>query len=172
MRTNQASDGAVSRVFASATPRTNQKREQVMSEQVDSMTHAFAPATVTIQRADGTSEALSPGCWIDGHRGQYGARRVVEIADDLLGTDFGADWPVDDDGSELGSCGATGSPWAGVMGDDTAEDIVDRSDRAESALNAATSSGYWEWCDGEFFLIARCAACDEIEEDHENGEDY
>lgn len=141
-----------------------------MSEQVDSMTHTFEPATVTIRRADGTSEILPPECYVDGHWGQYGPRRVVEITDEILGTDIGADWPADEDGRELGSYGATDSPWAGIMGDPIVEDVVDRPDRAESALNAATSSGHWEWCDGEFFLAARCAACDEYEDDHEDGD--
>lgn len=94
---------------------------------------------------------------------------MVEIAGEILGTDFGVGWPADEDGSELGTYGAIGSPWAGIMGDDVVEDIVTREDDAVDALNAATSSGHWEWCDGEFFLTARCAACDECEEDHEDG---
>lgn len=80
-----------------------------MSEQVDSMTHTFRPATVTIRRADGTPEILTPGCWVDGHWGQYGPRRVVEIAGEILGTDFGTDWPTDEHGAQLGSYGAIGA---------------------------------------------------------------
>lgn len=97
---------------------------------------------------------FDPGCYVGGHSGQYGGAEMVEIADDALGTTFLAEWPRNEDGSVMGTYGSTGSPWAGLNGDDDVETMVDIMDRAESALNEATEGGYWTWEDGEFFLIA------------------
>jgi hypothetical protein len=41
---------------------------------------------------------LEPGCFINGDRGQYGPARLVEMADELLGTDMAHDFPRGDHG--------------------------------------------------------------------------
>lgn len=122
--------------------------------------HTFAPESVSVG-----GSPWETGCYVDGHLGQYAPRRAVILADDVTGGSIGADWPTDDDGEELGAYGTTG-PWGGLMGDDVIEDIYQRSDDAESALNAVTVGGYWEWWEGEFFLRAYCATCGESEEEH------
>lgn len=103
-------------------------------------------------------QPMDAGCWVDGHLGQYAAREVVRIADEILGTDIGGRWPTDEEGADLGTYGALGTPWADFMGDDTVGAMVDLTDEAEATLNAATDGGVWYWEDGEFFLHPLCSA--------------
>lgn len=114
------------------------------------------------------------GCYVDGHWGQYGASRVLRIADDLLGTDYikqadkvreceqcGAQEMVSDR-EHLSSVGCMGDrsrthSWVkpeGMMTDEypSGEFVSDLADEAEAELNAATDGGCWGWEDGEFFL--------------------
>ena len=116
--------------------------------------------TITV----GTSDyAVVPGCYIDGHRGQYALGAMVELADDILGTSFTSEYPKDEDGNLAGTYGENG-PWD--IGNDHTETCVWVGERAEAALNAVTEGGYWTWEDGEFFLIADdedsyfCGDCD------------
>lgn len=96
------------------------------------------------------------GCWVDGHWGQYGASRVLRIADELLSLTL---WD---------ECRATmvenGEDVEGVATDELpggSDESVWYSDNALELLNAATIGGYWEWVDGELFLtpIGECSAC-------------
>lgn len=92
------------------------------------------------------------GCYIDSSAGQYGGSLLMELADDFLGrTDFVARWPKDDDGSMLGTYGRSGSPWAGLNGDDDIELMVSLMDEAEAALNELVAEDrMWYWADGDF----------------------
>jgi hypothetical protein len=126
-------------------------------------TYSLDSHTITITPSNGTtpSSAVS-GCYIDGHNGQYALGMSVELVDELIGTNFAAEFPHDEAGNLAGTYGANG-PWS--MGDDHVEICVEVADRAEAALNAATEGGYWRWEDGEFFLCADletyfCGACD------------
>lgn len=107
----------------------------------------------------GTSDhAVEPGCYVDGHNGQFALGQMVVLADSFLGTNFAHDYPRDEDGSLSGTYGAEG-PWD--IGNDHTELCVEVGDRAEAALNAATVGGYWTWEDGEFFLVSD----DDMEQD-------
>lgn len=90
---------------------------------------------ITIQTATeaGTIVAL-PGCYVDGHRGQYAPDALAEIADSLLGTSLSLQAHV-------------------ARQDDDYDSIVEIADDAMDALNNATSGGVWGWVDGEVFLI-------------------
>jgi len=101
-------------------------------------------ATITVN-----GNECESGCWIDGHWGQYGPIRQIEITDQLLETEF-----MDQ------LCMLTAefvpenshSAYPKVDMDDV-ENIFDVSDRAEEALNAATPDDFsWGWHDGEYFL--------------------
>lgn len=92
---------------------------------------------------------FEPGCYINGHAGQYGPARLVEMADELLGTDFAYDFPRGDHGHLAGAYGPRG-PWD--IGNPHTEACVEVADKAEAALNDATEGGSWFWQDGEFFL--------------------
>ena len=107
--------------------------------------------TVTVNGHD-----LTPGYHIDGHYGQYGIARLVEIADDLLGTEFAAEFPKDEHGALAGAYGPNG-PWD--IGNAHTETVVAIGDKAEAALNDATEGGRWEWVDGEFYLTESGADC-------------
>jgi hypothetical protein len=90
------------------------------------------------------------GCYIDGHWGQYGASRLLRIADDILGADFYEQalrsapeecQPHNSCVDEIGGC----------------EEVSWVADDAEAALNDATPDGLvWHWHDGEFFLSTIC----------------
>lgn len=82
------------------------------------------------------------GCYIDGHWGQYGICRLVDIAqayglvvseEDKFSLDS-SNWEDDDD--------------------DYLDGAIFAADSVEQLLNDATTGGYWEWVDGEFFLSA------------------
>lgn len=93
---------------------------------------------------------LEPGCIIDGACGQYIGPRMAELTDSLLGTDYVADWPRDEeDDSLLGLYGTTGSPWYS----DTADDMIAVMDEMEERLNAALPEDrFVEWVDGDLFV--------------------
>ncbi len=92
-----------------------------------------------------------PGCYIDGHTGQYGLAAVVTLADRMLGLKLSQDFPKANDGSLAGSIGP-GGVWD--IGNPHTEACVEVADKAEAALNEATEGGTWGWEDGEFFLRA------------------
>jgi hypothetical protein len=88
------------------------------------------------------------GCWIDGHWGQYGVSRMVDIA-----TDYGySDTEVIDLASrKMASMGPSTAPG---LTDDDEESLSDAADSAESWLNdnVAPEGFSFGWFDGEFFL--------------------
>lgn len=108
-------------------------------------------------------ETVEPGCYIDGWWGQYGASRVLSIADDFgIPSPFGRGWYVEAETAALIAALEDGEPRDAVYGirvpDDEltfCETVGWMADEAESALNAATIGGVWEWVDGELFLTAR-----------------
>ena len=94
------------------------------------------------------AEPTDAGCWVDGHWGQYGAARVIEIA-----RDFGWD---DAEAIDLATrhLASMGPSTAEGLGEDEFETYVSASDDAETWLNEhAAPDGYsFGWHDGEFFL--------------------
>ena len=93
---------------------------------------------------------LEPGCIIDGRAGQFVVVKMAELCDELLGTNYLADWPRhEEDGSLLGLYGTTGSPWYS----DTVDWMATDMDRMEQQLNdALPDDRYVEWVDGELFV--------------------
>lgn len=96
---------------------------------------------------DDVAPTHETGCYIDGHWGQYGTARIIEIA-----ADFG--W-VDEEAStlaakHLASMGPSTSP---DLTDDEYDRLIDAADDAEAWLNdnAADDEHYWGWDDGELF---------------------
>jgi len=88
------------------------------------------------------------GCWIDGHWGQYGAARLVNIA-----IDHGF---VDPYASDLASrhLAAAGLSAAPDLTDDEFEQLMYVSDVAEVWMDeyVAPAGFSFGWLDGEFFL--------------------
>lgn len=80
------------------------------------------------------ASSTDAGCWIDGHWGQFGSSRLIEIAE-CYGFTF--EPPTDSD------CPG-----------DIAEQIYEIADEAENWLNAhvAPEGFYFGWYEGEFFL--------------------
>jgi hypothetical protein len=95
------------------------------------------------------------GCWIDGHWGQYGVARLVEIA---AGLGYGSDGlagtaeVVELASRHMSECTYPGTD-AGLTDDDH-ERLSDASDEVEDWLNFNVApAGYsFGWHDGEFFL--------------------
>ncbi len=95
------------------------------------------------------------GCWIDGHWGQYGVARLVEIARDL---GYSADGlpgtaeVVSIAERKMSECAQPGHD-AGLTDEDH-ERLSDASDEVEDWLNTNVApEGYsFGWHDGEFFL--------------------
>lgn len=89
------------------------------------------------------------GCWVDGHWGQYGAARVIEIA-------LAHGW--DDEGAADLAARRMGSMLPNPTNDDLSENDFEKllwaSDDAERWLNenVAPEGYFFEWFDGEFFL--------------------
>ncbi len=108
-------------------------------------------------------EMCETGCYVDGHWGQYGASRVLGIADDILGTNYSAEAAAamlaDPDSPD---------PSDGCMTDELpgCEIVSEIADKAESALNDATPDGYlWHWYDGEFYLSPNCGQWADLDAD-------
>lgn len=94
------------------------------------------------------------GCWIDGHWGQYGTARLVQIAAAYGYVDHpsGALSAMTDLAEEhLASMGPSDSP--GIT-DDEHDALMDSADEVEAWLNTyvAPTGHYFGWHDGEFFL--------------------
>jgi hypothetical protein len=97
---------------------------------------------------DVNGHAVEPGCWVDGHWGQYGPDRLAEIAD-------GLGWlpqSLEDDprglrviADALSDAGYDHNYW---------ERHIEAADGIETWLNDHTATdGYsWGWYDGEFYL--------------------
>ena len=88
------------------------------------------------------------GCWIDGHWGQYGPARLIELAAEHGYADAEA---IDLATRHLASIGPSDAPG---LDDDEAEALFYASDAAEEWLNSfAAPDGFsFGWHDGEFFL--------------------
>lgn len=89
------------------------------------------------------------GCWVDGHWGQYGAARVIEIAlehgwEDEEATDLAA--------RHMGSMSL--NPRNNDLSENDFEKLLWASEDAGRWLNenVAPEGYFFEWRDGEFFL--------------------
>ena len=95
-----------------------------------------------------TVTPVDAGCWVDGHWGQYGPARVIEVAGD-----YGFDHPKAASlaSRHVASMGPSDSP---DLTDDEYEAMQWASEEAESYLNEHVApEGYaFGWQDGEFFL--------------------
>lgn len=96
-----------------------------------------------IKRAD-PSDA---GCWIEGHWGQYGMARLIEIAGE-----YGYNHPSDN--SDAASVLASMGPSEHEATDIEWEQVLEAADDAEAWLNENVApEGYsFGWYDGEFYL--------------------
>ena len=104
------------------------------------------------------AESNDAGCWIDGHWGQYGVARMVDIAvslgygdpadpkctDSDIYTKHYAQWHLD----SMGPSNSLG------LDDDMHEQLMWSADRVEQWLNenVAPEGFSFGWHDGEFFL--------------------
>jgi hypothetical protein len=90
------------------------------------------------------------GCWIDGHWGQYGIARMVEIASE---NGYEDDELVSIARRHLNAMAPSDLP---EITDDEHEILSDACDEVEAWLNehVAPADHYFEWSDGEFFLRA------------------
>lgn len=94
----------------------------------------------TIRGHSGRTFEIEPGCYIDGHWGQYGLDRLAELAE-------GFDVPIPEkyDTRAIRQSGA----------DYWFDDYVMAGDWIQDMLNMVTDDSHvWTWMDGEFFLIA------------------
>ncbi len=99
---------------------------------------------MTVQRAN----ANDAGCWIDGHWGQYGIARMVDIAEDYGYADAEV---IDIASRHLASCGSSSAP---NISDDEHESLSWAADDVEQWLteNVAPEGYSFGWHEGEFFL--------------------
>lgn len=88
------------------------------------------------------------GCYVDGHWGQYGTARVIEIAAELGYSDRDA---LEYARRHLASMGPSTDPG---LADDEYDAMIGYADDAESWLNdhVAPAGHSFGWSDGEFFL--------------------
>ena len=106
-----------------------------------------------------SGQTMEPGCFIDGHWGQYGIARMIEIAADMGWTDKAAEPGLGQqkDGiklamRKLASMSPSDSDSEDLT-DSEEEELIWAADDAEAWLNEQTPEGYsWGWQDGEFFL--------------------
>lgn len=100
--------------------------------------------------APNTPTTPDPGCYVDGHWGQYGIARAVQVAQE-----FG--WE-DEEARDLAArhLAAMGPSTEPGLDEDEWERLVGAADDAEAWLNDNVKlEGYaWEWNDGEFGLYA------------------
>lgn len=96
------------------------------------------------------------GCWIDGHWGQYGCARLVELADS-----YG--YPGKADIADASDILASMGPSDHEADPEAWEHIHDAADSAEEWLNDNIApEGYsFGWYDGEFFLWSQASWDDE-----------
>ena len=89
------------------------------------------------------------GCWVDGHWGQYGVARMVELAEDYGYDDAEV---IDIAARHLSECSHPGTD--ANLTDDEHEILFDAVDRVETWLNDQVApEGYsFGWSDGEFML--------------------
>lgn len=93
-----------------------------------------------------------PGCWVEGHWGQYGPDHLADKIDGLIELE-----PLDDprilrqiaETTEgMGYHEAAAGWW---------EIRTEATDRITERLNDVTPDGWvWDWVDGEFFLMPVC----------------
>lgn len=98
---------------------------------------------MTIRKADTTDV----GCLVDGHWGQYGVAKMIQIAADYGYADA---WAQELAAQKLATMGpSTAEP----LSDDDEEKLSDAADAAESWLNdyVAADDYCFGWHDGEFF---------------------
>lgn len=115
-----------------------------------------------------------PGCYVDGHWGQYAGvhllDRAGEFIDDAKLAEITAAWPTNNDGTLAGAYGSdrdaeegkgTG-PWAAIQnfGDTDGQIAMELADEVLELLNEHTEGGYWEWWEGEVYLRSYdCPEC-------------
>jgi hypothetical protein len=97
-------------------------------------------ATMAIIRGhNGRTWELEPGCYIDGHWGQYGNDRLAELAES-----YDIPIPGEYDTREIRRKG----------GDYWFDDYVMAGDWILDNLNLVTDEEHvWAWIDGELFLV-------------------
>lgn len=98
------------------------------------------------------SDQFEPGCYVDGHWGQYGPDHLADKFDHVIDLD-----PLDDPRmlrliaettESMGYADAAVGWWE--IRHEATDKIVER-------LNDATPEGWvWDWVDGEFFLMSIC----------------
>lgn len=90
------------------------------------------------------------GCLVDGHWGQYGIARMIEIA-----TDFGY-LNAEDVGLARRKLAAMMPSNAPALSDDDEQKLIDAADDVERWLNdnVAQDGHSFGWNDGEFFYMA------------------
>jgi hypothetical protein len=110
----------------------------------------------TTRMFNGKLMPLEAGCWIDGHNGQYGIDRLASIFDDLVGTEV--------DGQTFGQFVQQLRTEIDRGNDRAGDTLGELYDELTDGLNDHTIGGYWEWIDGELFLV------DNDDLDDEDGE--
>ena len=125
-------------------------------------------------------QAAEPGCYVEGHWGQYGGVHLLHQAEAFdaehdtefclkLSKIFQA-WPKEPDGELVGAYGSSrdlfygkgNGPWAAVQnfGDTDGQAAMELAEEVLNLLNEHTEGGYWEWYDGECFLRSYiCPEC-------------
>ena len=90
----------------------------------------------------------NPGCYIDGHWGQYGVDRIAAICEQ-----FGCPDPESHDlpSSIVAATRVVMSNFDGWI--EAGEIFTSILDECEQRLNDATVGGCWMWEDGEFYLV-------------------
>ena len=92
--------------------------------------------------------ASDAGCWVDGHWGQYGSARLVEIAE---GLGYGDMYVIGLAHKHLASMGPSTSDG---LTDEEYQILADADDEVTGWLNEHVApEGYsFGWYDGEYFL--------------------
>lgn len=110
-----------------------------------------------------------PGCYVGGQWGQYGPDRMIEVAenfemafdedDDPRYWRRAAEAETMEDSAVVRNAVGIGSHIA------RPEECWERhywaADKVEELLNEATTGGYWEWVDGELFLVEEIEATED-----------